>query len=217
MSGDESEIELTIGADEFSRWLRPKAAIHILTSEMNWEPALEALLKYLMSGVLLARADRVIIEKRGHQETFRRSPIPRGRWDHGNPSFVDAFWENGLFDWSEGMGYDERKFSALDVRFDPEVIRGMVEPSLAPPTPSLPERQGASVSEPKTRHGMPGLRDDLLEKWHALFVAAYPKGSKEMAEKSAHGMFQEHSVDRQKVRDLIGMKPIGRPLKNKDK
>jgi hypothetical protein len=145
VSGDESKVELTISEEEFSRWLKPKRALDVLTDSMSYSAALNAVVRYLMSGMLRARADTVIADNGGERTTYPRGPIPRDAWDDERPSYSSPFWENGLFDWSDGFGHGGREFSAFDVRFDPAVVYKMAGREAPPVT--TPEEAPAPATQ----------------------------------------------------------------------
>lgn len=165
MSGGESnnDIPADISAEDFGRWLSPRQALEILTTEWSYEVAMDTIVRYLMHGEMLARADKVKLTIHGDTMEFRRTRIPADQWGPGSPPHISHFWENGLFDWADGSSYNKREFSAFDVRFDPVVIRAMLKPSISPggavPSPQPTKAAHPVDDEVKRRVGRPAGKD----------------------------------------------------------
>jgi hypothetical protein len=201
-----------ISADEFRRWLTPRQALKLLGNQWIREVCQNTILRMLAHKQLDARAGTMVLVDYGDRDQMQhRVLVPSAVWGSGTPDYRSYFWDNGLFDFKLGDSRSSREFSCFDVRFDPDVIHGLLEHS-----PEALATEAQSGQPRKTRHGLPALKDEALERWYELFLSAYPNGSKTLAEASARGMFPDHSVDRQKVRDLFGPGKMGRPLKNRD-
>lgn len=206
-----------ISATEFERWLTPLRAQQVLSEQ--WDiGVIRSTLAGLVGHDLLGARAKVMIMNVGRSNEARseRVLVHTTPWTSDMPGYHSSFWENGRFDYRLGDRQFGVEIANHGVRFDPDGVMALLE--RGPTEQDLVKGPEPATSEGrKTRHGMPALKDELLDSWHTLFVAAYPQGSKELGEVSAHGMFPNHSVDRKKVRDLIGKKPKGRPLENKRK
>lgn len=72
----------------------------------------------------------------------------------------------------------------------------------------------SQASGPSSGPPLPPVPEAALQAWHKAFSLAYPNGSKTMAELSASACFPQHSVTRQRVRELLPDRPMGRPKKS---
>lgn len=65
------------------------------------------------------------------------------------------------------------------------------------------------------RKGLPQPAPAHLKAWFNVFSAAYPKGTEDEAMASAEGMFPDKWIVRQRVRELMGPRQMGRPTKER--
>jgi hypothetical protein len=173
-----------------------------------------ALLNRARLGKVLTAAELVEVAQRDRVLEAEFAILPVNYWYQDIPTWPGHFWTTG--DHHIVTKTNPQVYANMTgVRFEPQGVEKLRQ-QLSGDVPTA-EIAPAPTDERKTRHGLPALRDELLDHWHALFDEAYPQGSKALAEESARGMFPNHSVDRQRVRDLVGTKPKGRPPKNKDK
>lgn len=218
--GEQSD---TVPASEFEHWLTPADALAALKEMGDFDTRRSAMLERLGSDLMTAAAETYLRDQRGEGPRRKHWQILPSVWRDHPPSYHSSFWDTAQFNFTERQGYGgDVEHRYFGVRFEPTGIAALAKAAgiqLKAQQQSMPLPEALAppaAEERKTRHGLPALRDELLDNWHALFAEAYPQGSKELAEESARGMFPKHSVDRQKVRDLIGVKPKGRPLKTKD-
>lgn len=208
---EEEPLDLT--AEEFDRWLPPRQAINALAGMGSIFFIVDALNERVKSG--LVRVAVETIESSKAPNSLSRCIINPAVWQWAMPHAQHAFWSISDVQFTaEPHTHRARNLRFYGVRFEPAGIEEVLRASGLTPSETLKVEQDAPPR--KTRHGLPPLRDELLREWLTLFHRAYPAGSKQIAERSALGMFPEHSVDRQKVRDLIGDTGRGRPRKIKD-
>jgi hypothetical protein len=211
--GDESERSVE---DVFYSWRAPRQALEDIKELGSVFDARAEILARCRSGLLEAGAATFVRRGQSGEKTAKFVVVPTSVWRDHAPGMNDDFWKSGTLSWYSEKYNSDSSYSLFGVRFKPAdlaIIRtdaGLdVQPENIAPESSPTEKR-------KTRHGLPGVREALLQRWYELFLEAYPGGSKSLAEQSARGMFPDHSVDRQKVRDLFGPGSKGRPLKNRD-
>ena len=201
-------IATTISEEEFARWLRPSECFELLSPQWSYEIIRSTILRHLIHEQLLGRAGTLIITGPNPKRTYRNALIPTSAWEAGNPSSHSHFWDNGLFDFSDGMGFEEREFSCFDVRFDPVVIQGLIKGG---PVQSAKPLEAVA----KRRQDLPLLPDPIAQAWMAWFKTQ-PNPTKEGAEQHGALMFPNHNLSRDRIRDLFGSALPGRPLKTGD-
>lgn len=65
--------------------------------------------------------------------------------------------------------------------------------------------------EAAPKESRPAVSDADLRRWHDVFSVVHSQASEETAVRSAQAMFPDNHVARQRVRDLRGPQPIGKP------
>lgn len=207
--------EEKLSITEFETWITPADALSRCPEGWGRETMIKWIDGRLEAGHIgaVARSVRPATEREVIRKMF---VIPPLFWK-GFPCLAEFdFWKTGdvtLYQRVGGGGHLIGDF--FDVRFDPAGFAAL--PATRRFFPSEPDPEALAVQgERKTRHGLPALRVELLNEWHALFQKAYPNGTKSLAEKSAQGMFPNHSVDRQAVRELFPNARRGRPPKTED-
>lgn len=148
----EQRLALTISESEFAHWLRPSQCFELLSPQWSYQVIRSTILRHLIHEQMWARAGTLIITGNAPKQTHRFALVPSEAWEIDQPSYDSHFWENGLFDFSTGYGYDEREFSCFDVRFDPAVIRSLIrseKPASAEPKAETPKAVGGGA---RARH-----------------------------------------------------------------
>jgi len=222
--GDESDntgnnpFDERIAASEFDHWIRPAKAVEHLG--YYYLTARAQMIRELENGLLRASAAKAIWRYNSNERDDDYVLMPKWAWKLGKSDLDSDFWSTGFFEMNIPLssgGYEIRSndwVRFFDVRFDP--ARFPQGPASGDPE-AVTDNAELAPKRRRTRHGLPELKEPMMLEWLALFRKAYPSGSKQLAESSAQGMFPDHSVDRQKVRDLMGDTGIGRPPKSKDK
>ena len=205
-------IATTISEDEFARWLRPSECFELLSPQWSYEIIRSTILRHLIHEQLLGRAGILIITGPNPKRTYRNALIPTSAWEADNPSSHSHFWDNGLFDFSDGMGFEEREFSCFDVRFDPVVIRGLVRGDKA----HLHDGSSAGT-EPVADSKKERLDESEVRRFAALYLQAHESAAKEIpAWTACKAIYPDHKVPRQYFleifRELRGPGIVGNPL-----
>lgn len=207
----------TIPAGEFESWFTPPQALAALR---------EGISDYGRRAVALterAAADLLVVAAETYRRTEDGTSVNRGHWvipakiwEHCAPSTYDDFWETGQFHITERRSHGgDIKVSYFGVRFDPVGVRSLMTASGIPPAEPTAD-QAADVPEESDRRKLPRLPEEHLRKWHALFIAAHPDGTVTLAQRSVEGMFPNHHIARDRIRELFPDARRGRPKKNND-
>lgn len=187
------------------------------------------LLKRLRMGLIVAVArhgpDPVDSSKLG---SF--VPIPSGHFSHFEHFKESELWSQGdaTFRLNDVTGYGGGKLvTFLDVRFPPDSFSGKLTGTIASAAavdsgkPIQPQVHGEKLEQEDQKQGsrrnFPRVPPARLKEWEALFRATYPNGSQDLAIKSAYGMFPQHSLDRDELRELFPAAKRGRPTKIRQK
>lgn len=209
-NSDSASAHVAISEEGFAHLLTPRAALAEL-ADMGRNNAIEAINERAAEGLIRVAAKTITGRRNYRPFDCERGWVDPEAWGNANAHWNHPFWSKAQIE-TEVRGTSSRtirdKLHLFGVRFDPKGIEDLkLDAGLIDGPKAEAE---APTKEPRTRHGMPGLHDDLLEAWCDLFAKAYPNGTKAQAEASARGMFPGKSVDRDKVRELIAKRGIGK-------
>jgi hypothetical protein len=145
---------------------------------------------------------------------------PRTQRDHRTPFYKipaddwklvdwnDSFWKTGILTYRRRK-YGRSEFETVrhfNVRFDPDAVAAIVAPH------SSTAAGSSMAAEPEAR------RLAVPPAYLAAWFEFYRKIGGDMREEAAHAhakmCFPKNSVSRQKIRDLLPDRPMGRPKKN---
>lgn len=162
----ESAIPQTINEEEFKRWLSPRRTFQILEKQWDHEVIWSTLTGMLYHGQLYARAGTLKHVRFDFADAlFNRALLPKDAWNPGQPSLASHFWQNGRLDYALGYRSDKREYACFDVRFDPDVVRGLLEDD-------EPEPPQASEPLPLVARSNLGGRP-RLEFWEPLLIEMF--------------------------------------------
>jgi hypothetical protein len=199
--------ELT--AEDVADWLTPRQAVEILNASYGDNYlSKHALLERLRGGMVEAVACHTALGDKGNVARDSFLKIPAKPWDGIETN--DSVWLTGDLRHSQrassGMGFVT--YRHFDVRFDPASVKAIVVHQSAPTTGG-----GKVAPEGAQEDKQPPVALAHLQAWFDF----YKKIGGEMREDPAHAharlCFPKNSIGRQKIRDLLGPRPMGRPKK----
>lgn len=126
------------------------------------------------------------------------------------PRYDSRFWKIGTIDF---LAYDSTSrqkevTTAYGVRFDPVSIRSML---IDAGVEAAGTEEISTINVPR-KQDLPLLPDEIARAWMQWFKTQ-PNSSKVAAEAAARQMFPNHNLSRERIRELYGDSPQGRPIK----
>jgi hypothetical protein len=209
--------ELTSG--DIADWLTPAQAVKLLDAVYQKSyVSKQALLGRLVGGLAEAVAQQTVkgdSDGRSSRGVFQK--IPSEDWQRIQTT--DTCWITGdlIFRRRSPSGTGDETVRHYAVRFEPQGVRSIVggtgtsatEPSTWMPTPAPSE---PVPSEPRR----PPVSAAHLQAWFEFYQKIGGEMREERALESARLNFSGQSVTRQRIRDLLGPRPIGRPKTVRD-
>ena len=213
--------ENALGESDFAQWISPRDALVELDIQWSRDISRSTIVRHLMHGEMRAVCATAVLTRSGRQTRAARFLVPSDRWAYDRPSYHSHFWENGLFDFTMGYGQSATEVACFDVRFDPAVIRGLIQiPSIVADAakPKLVLRNVGNVEEddpPPSAGKLPPINVRDLERVVTLIVELWGTSLTETnAWSMAKACFPDHSVA--KHRFLAQFRKI-RPAKSRGK
>jgi hypothetical protein len=177
-------------AAEVAGWLTPEQAIEILAAKYgtgdDCYTAKHTLLQRLQGGRVRAASDP-------HDELVVVGP---DSWSQVKEN--DIFWESG--DLTFTRDWEPVRF--FDVRFEPDAVRAIIANAVATGLSAPAKAEGSK----RTR-----LPDPHLEAWFEFYKKIGGALRENPAMAHVDMCFPNNSVSRQRIRDLIGPRTLGRP------
>jgi hypothetical protein len=181
-------------------WLAPGQTVEILEPFFGEAYlAKQVLLARLVAGMVRAISIDTVYHD-GSRARFR----PLSVYDWKNVRTDNTFWITGDLILSNRS---HEITSCFGIRFDPQGIGAIVGNGATPPPPPEPTK-APEVEQDGKRAPIPPAH---LQAWFEF----YKKIGGEMREDAAHDharmCFPKHSITRQKIRELLPPRPMGRP------
>lgn len=198
--------------------LTPRQTIEEFRTLWNKETAKLTILDRLRHGLQHASANLAIETRHGSEQA--RQPniqIPSTVWKRFQDRHpAPYFWDTGHLKLNVRRNQYNEEWSFYDVRFCQSDVEALLSDQTSAPPISKATSILSATDSKDSRRNLPRVPADKLDKWVSLFKETYPEASQDMAVKSAFGMFQQHSLDRNELRELFPAEKRGRPRKNKD-
>jgi hypothetical protein len=208
-----------LALEDIADWLTPAQAVKILDATFQKSYlSKQALLGRLVGG--MAEAVSAPVAKgdgtgpTGHRPILR---IPAEDWQRIQTT--DTCWITGdlVFRRRSTTGIGDETVRHYAVRFEPQGVRSIVGGSgtsakgppagMPVPTPLEPARSEPTPSEPR----LPPVSSAHLQAWFEFYQKIGGEIREERALQSARLNFAGQSVTRQRIRELLGPRPMGRP------
>ena len=214
--------ELT--SEDIADWLTPAQAVKLLDAVYQKSYlSKQALLGRLVGGLAEAVAEQTVkgdSAGRASRGVFQK--IPSEDWQRIQTT--DTCWITGdlIFRRRSPSGTGDETVRHYAVRFEPQGVRSIIQSTgkpareLAVETPS-PERSEPAPARPvpSEQRGRP-VSSAHLQAWFEFYQKIGGEMREERALESARLNFSGQSVTRQRIRDLLGPRPIGRPKTMRD-
>jgi hypothetical protein len=182
-------------ADDVADWLTPSQAVEILESKFGKGSgsyiAKHTLLERIRGGRVRAVADQ-------DEQLVEVGPE---NWSH--VAEADIFWTSGDLTFKARGFHEWSAVRFYDVRFDSQAVRAIVGNV---PQSAQESAQPTTTDEPKRR-----LPDPHLAAWFEFYKKIGGEMREDPATAHVHMCFPSNSVSRQRIRDLLGPRPMGRP------
>jgi hypothetical protein len=215
--------ELT--SEDIADWLTPAQAVKLLDAVYQKSYlSKQALLGRLVGGLAEAVAAQTVKGDgagRSSRGVFQK--IPSEDWQRIQTT--DTCWITGdlIFRRRSPSGTGDETVRHYGVRFEPQGVRSIIQNSGRPasevtaaatasPARSEPARAKPMPSEQRS----PPVSSAHLQAWFEFYQKIGGEMREEHALESARLNFSGQSVTRQRIRDLLGPRPIGRPKTMRD-
>jgi hypothetical protein len=155
----------SIGPETFATWIPAPQALRVLTEHFGTLTAIEALIRRLANGHLIAAAESATWSEDGKSDQRDYTAISHLIWQQFIPNYQDSFWKIGDAEilLADGRGKYHTAWSPqvlfMDVRFDPagfqKLMPRLVDLPDAAPQAAVPPAPSAVAMPAKNKGGRP--------------------------------------------------------------
>jgi hypothetical protein len=199
-------------SEEIADWLTPGEAADILAQVYQDRfLAKKTLLGRLVGGMVTAVSGHTVIVDVGHPARATLIVIPSNEWEGILP--IDNFWVTGDLIYhrrSQSSSYEDATTSHYGVKFEPQGVYGIIKGAKSA-TPAATAAVSEQDAEEKKKPPVPAAH---LAAWFEFYKKVAGEMRDDPALTHARMCFPNHSVTRQKIRDLLPERPMGRPRKD---
>ncbi len=206
----------SLTAEVFETWEQWPAAYGRVGRALGWDVARDEFRRRLPLGSLRACAREAFWEyedKPGAQK--REFEILSSKlWEGRTPTNYSNVWQSGSLDFnieSYGVSYETQ---VQGLRLEPSGVDQILIDAGHVQGINAADAQ-TEIAKTSRKQDLPNLPEPIAKAWAAWYLSN-PNPTQDGAQKSASHMFPNHNFSRQRVRDLIGQMPQGRPKKPVD-
>lgn len=203
-----------LSQEEFATWEPFAAAFNRLSVALSESKARDEIRERLAHGDLRAAARRALSGTPRNQEVTEFLVLGSALWTEAEVmnNYSNA-WTTSTYTFRiRRLHNTPSELNCTGLRLEPGGLEQILIDA-GVPTPSQPLQPDSPEPETVTRRqDLPMLPEPIARAWVDWFKAQ-PGSSKEAAEKAALHMFPNHNFSRDRIRDLMGLSDMGRPLK----
>jgi hypothetical protein len=206
-------------AEDIADWLTPGQAVKLLDAVFQKSYlSKQALLGRLAGGLAQAASEQTVKSDgagRSSRDLFQKIPAE----DWRRIQTTDTCWITGdlIFRRRSPSGTGDETVSHYAVRFEPRGVRAIVGTTGTPAEEPAAEAASPETSEPPPSEPRgPPVSSAHLQAWFEFYQKIGGDLREQRALRSARVNFPGQSVTRNRIRDLLGPRPIGRPRITRD-